>query len=452
MVGQKRSRSSRQGSLSLPLPSRKNAAGAVALDPVDDACSEDQKKLFKVDPCFALIAEGKEDHVITLNVGGSTICTLHSTLVSSPSNFIQWIENNFKDFDVDDAGRPFFDRDPVVFNHILNFFRGYGMPEDTDVYPFLAEDAKFYGVEKLMKALGCFSLGKEWKFLPGPGVHPDRKEFSTTSILGICGPHLLPTLETHHFISFSLEKVGTVEVGVIAANNIKEHLMLVEQDQAVGYRSTGELLCKIGADVQYDTSQLGVADKVTVRVEFVKEEGFEESPTSDGKLRRGPRGKGKGSSSSNSSEMPKPVFSSIPSTPLRIASSNTTPNTDGAPLAMLSEIFSDDRVETSISHSRSILPSIVGQTSHQRTYDASIRSVTAPSGLLHSASSASFTRGVGSAVTTLGRYSAKITLETGMQKCDVNWPAPVPPLCFAASMCGSSCVSIIKSSPPLSSF
>lgn len=432
----KRSRSSSpQRSTSHSLPSL--PAAAVSSSPLDEATSKDEKELLQVAPSSSSGTISLGDFVVTLNVGGSFISALCSTLLSSPSYFIQWINNKFEDFDKDDKGQPFIDRDPIVFTHILNFFRGYGLPDDTNVYPFLAEDAKFYGVELLMKALCCRSLDHQWKFLRGPGVGPEGKEFSTVNILGVCGTEPLSVPKEDHYICFHLERVGTVEVGVIAAENFKENLMLTGQDQAIGYRSTGELLYKLGSDVQYDSSLLMSADKVTIRVQFVQEEDPINSP-SVVELSHDEHHAEKNASSSGA-ELARDVFSPILTAPSARAptavdlNSFVTPSED-----LVSPSTADDRdSSTSSSHDSNAIK----DSAHTHCLKTS-------SSRFSLFSSTSETCSMSLPMLAPQRYKANITFETGARKCTVEWPAPVPPLCFAASMNGSSSSVVITSSSP----
>lgn len=434
MGGIKRSRSTRPGSTSPSLCPPREISVPAACSSSDNCKIKEERKVIQQVPGSSFSILAKRDQVITLNIGGTGICTLRSTLLSSPSNFAQWIEDDFKEFDRDNAGRPFFDRDPMIFNHILNYFRGYGMPDDTNVYPFLAEDAQFYGVEKMMNALGCSPLDKKWKFLRGPGVGPDGKEFSTVSMLGICGTEPLSMLGKH-FMTFSLEKTGSVEVGVVAADNIKENLMLVEQDQAIGYRSTGELLYKVGGDVQYDNSQLGISDKVTVRVEFV-EEFPATSPASGGKQRHGvPRSESNGRMTHSESQA-------------MVSLMTTRPPSMQGPTG--SEPHSDDTSSMDVGFGN-ITEDSSGTTGCEgvpngRHKACDIRSLIASS-KRHYSSGSLLTGSTSYQDVAPARYSAIITLEVGSRSCAVDWPAPVPPLCFAVSMNGSSSVLITQSSP-----
>lgn len=208
-----------------------------------------------------------QDRVVTLNVGGKRFKTLSSTLRGSPSHFRNWATNDFKEFSRDADGVPFIDRDPCSFGHILNFFRGYGLPEDTEIYPLLAEDAVFYNVTPLLKAVGAIKT--PWRFLPGPGVSRGGLEFNTSSILGICGTEPLSSDGSGHHISFRLEKAEIVEVGVVGGDTpVQEDAMLTKQQRFIALRNTGELLQRVGADVLYGQVGSRIVDAVTVSVHF----------------------------------------------------------------------------------------------------------------------------------------------------------------------------------------
>lgn len=210
--------------------------------------------------------DAPSDGVIALNIGGSVITTLRSTLLSAPSNFRDWLTNDFNGFPRDASGRPFFDRDPNAFTHVLNYMRGYGLPDDTEAFPFLAEDAVYYQVHQLMKDLGVSTSG--WHFLPGPGVSSSGLEFSTCSILGVCGTEPLSPLDHEHFITIRFEKAEKVEVGVVAGTSIREDATLSQQDRAIAYRNTGEILTKLSDEVRYRDSGMPRGETITVRVIF----------------------------------------------------------------------------------------------------------------------------------------------------------------------------------------
>eukprot|EP00796_Vickermania_ingenoplastis_P008351 gene8351-5850_t len=318
------------------------------------------------------------DGLITLNIGGVPITTLKSTLLRTPSNLQTWVRNDFEAVPRDRRGRPFFDRDPTTFRHLLNFLRGYGLPEDTDAFPFLVEDAAYYGIAALTAQLAP----GPWRFLPGPGVSPSGTQFSTTTILGICGEAPLSEHE-EHFISFRFEKADLVEVGVVSGHSIRENEMLSLQDQAVGFRNTGELLKKLGEDVLYDHNSMSKGDSATVRVFFERaSEGLEVRGSVVG-----PTGRRHLS---------------------RVSDEAETEAEAGAPVGL----------PTASNHHDEAFSSMTDAT------------VTTP-------------RPASDAV-----LSASITFESGERSSTVVWPAPVPPLYFAVSMCGVSAVLITGSSAP----
>lgn len=312
------------------------------------------------------------DKVLQLNFGGTIITALRSTLMSSPSNFEQWIREDFDGFPRDSKGIPFFERDPIVFKHILNFLRGYGLPEETDIYPFLAEDAEYFNLKEIMNIIG--PQKGSLKFLPGPGVSPDGKEFTTKAIVGICGAKAIYPDEKERFVTFFLEKAAMVEVGVVAADNVVRNTMLSSQSRSISLRSTGEVMIKLSEEVLQDATELSRGDSITVRLSFSKVPNKEDVAPAD-------------------SEMPN-------------RNSEELSNLEFVPASRLSKFLELTHVDIS---------SMLANLS------------TSPAG---------------------SSYSATIIFETGDRKITVEWPAPVPPLFFAASLKGLSFVSIMKSSEP----
>ncbi|CAM39602.2 conserved hypothetical protein [Leishmania braziliensis MHOM/BR/75/M2904] len=130
--------------------------------PVDEAATRDTARC-------ALEAKDAAatplDRVVVLNVGGTKITTLHSTLCSSPSLLAQWAEDNFQEFPRDLQGHPFLDRDPENFVHILNYLRGYGLPNKADDLVVVAKNAKLYQLESLKPEIGLQPQSK-WRLTP----------------------------------------------------------------------------------------------------------------------------------------------------------------------------------------------------------------------------------------------------------------------------------------------
>ena len=85
--------------------------------------------------------------VVSLNVGGTVFETRASTLRSVPGSFLAAMFSGRYTVDCDGQGRPFIDRDPAVFAHILSWLRDPSAPLDlpTGDAVFLHE-LHYYGL------------------------------------------------------------------------------------------------------------------------------------------------------------------------------------------------------------------------------------------------------------------------------------------------------------------
>lgn len=343
-----------------------------------------------------------EDFIVTINVGGTIFRTVATTLLQSPSLFHNWIAEDFSGFPRDAKGVPFLDRDPTTFRHILNYFRGYGLPEDPECYPFLAEDAVYFNCTNLMKAMGV--CPPVLRFLPGPGVSPDGLSFSTEQVLGLCGSEPLSFRERDHFIEFRYEKAEMVEVGVVAAHNVRHDAMLSGQERSISIRNTGVLMKKIGDDLINESAKpVARPETVIVSLHFARE------------LEGGP-GAGKD----------KPSGEGVGLVPASALPSSTA-ETNTAVI----------RAPTSSSTSSGTTTNTSGGAPGTSTEAADGSVFTPPPSPLPVAAS-----GPGSG------YAAFLTFQIGDTKTTTVWPAPVPPLYFAASIRGASSVIITSSSAP----
>ncbi|KPI89117.1 hypothetical protein ABL78_1761 [Leptomonas seymouri] len=209
----------------------------------------------------------KNDRVIVLNVGGTNITTLQSTLCSSPSLLAEWAKDDFRQFPRDSQGHPFLDRDPNIFAYIVNYLRGYGLPNKADDLVVVAEDAELYQLEALKREIGL-DPPSMWRFTPGPGVRDDGVEFSTSDILDLCGTEPLST-DLVHTIVFRIDKCELVSVGVVAFQDVQLDMQIRRQKNSVCYCNTGEFVRFWSTDALYDQGVLYKSqDEITMRLQF----------------------------------------------------------------------------------------------------------------------------------------------------------------------------------------
>ncbi|RNF25552.1 uncharacterized protein Tco025E_02160 [Trypanosoma conorhini] len=213
----------------------------------------------------SLVPSAPRDTRVCVNVGGSCITTLASTLCAEPSLLSEWVNSNFAGLPRDAKGNPFVDRDPENFRHIVNYLRGYELPNATEKVVFLAEDAEFYRIEKLRALI---DPPARWRFVSGPGVSQDSMHFSTQNILGICGKEPLPARGRSVFV-LRVDKCELVTVGLIGTDSPLENEPLQGQPRSIAYCNTGELVQCFDDEKTY-VSGTGFKshDLVTVRVAF----------------------------------------------------------------------------------------------------------------------------------------------------------------------------------------
>jgi hypothetical protein len=93
------------------------------------------------------------DEVIKLNVGGDKFTTSKQTLRSIPETFFTSLLSGRIPLLRDGDGSIFIDRDPKLFQVILNFLRTKELDtRDVDLR-LLRLEAEFYGVQPLVKRL-----------------------------------------------------------------------------------------------------------------------------------------------------------------------------------------------------------------------------------------------------------------------------------------------------------
>jgi hypothetical protein len=93
-----------------------------------------------------------------LNIGGQVYHTTRSTLTRFTDSILARMLPNMIQYGSvakDPQGNFFFDRDGVVFRHILNFLRTgkLSLPENFEEFQLLIEEAQFYGLSELVEAV-----------------------------------------------------------------------------------------------------------------------------------------------------------------------------------------------------------------------------------------------------------------------------------------------------------
>ena len=142
--------------------------------------------------------------VITLNVGGQRISTTRQTLLSIPETFFTSLISGRIPSLRDNTGAVFIDRDPVLFNIILNFLRTRQTPVvDETTLDALRHESEFYGITPLSVRLDL--------------VHQQLKK-------DVCGGvlfqgHLKCTKDREVSSSPGLESKGDAVIQIVAHHN-----------------------------------------------------------------------------------------------------------------------------------------------------------------------------------------------------------------------------------------
>jgi len=93
------------------------------------------------------------DEIVSLNVGGTIYSTTKSTLLKYPGTLFSTLFESVNS-SKDEAGNYFLDRDGFSFSCILNYLRTGQFPElSRNELIDLREEAEFYGISPLVKAL-----------------------------------------------------------------------------------------------------------------------------------------------------------------------------------------------------------------------------------------------------------------------------------------------------------
>ncbi|CAD2218997.1 hypothetical protein AGDE_12820 [Angomonas deanei] len=252
----------------MPPKKRGRTSTGSASSPVKKAnVAERKNEIKKLDAREALANMEDEMTLVKLNVGGTVVTSLASTLLPSNSLLSKWTQDNFSDFPRDADGNPFIDRDPNNFKHILNYFRGYGIPSDATALVCMAEDAEYFGIDELLRAIGAFSPPM-WKFNLGPGVKDNQLVCCTSAILNLCGTVPLSTKQSHS-IGFRIVRCDVVNIGVVGVEAVKYDERLESQQYSVAYDNSGNITCSFGEERTFvSANSFKKEDQLTIEVSF----------------------------------------------------------------------------------------------------------------------------------------------------------------------------------------
>jgi len=93
--------------------------------------------------------------MLVLNVGGHFFTTTRDTLVKNHNTMLSKMFSGKFKLTLDDAGRPFIDRDGTHFRTILNFLRSgkYVSPSDPIVVQDILVEADYYQIKELSQII-----------------------------------------------------------------------------------------------------------------------------------------------------------------------------------------------------------------------------------------------------------------------------------------------------------
>lgn len=102
--------------------------------------------------------ESRKDRII-LNVGGKRFEPYQSTLRNQPDMPLAWITNNKEKLDYDpETGELFFDRHPMVFTQILNYFQTGKLHCPRGMCgPCFQDELTFWGIHEQQMESCCWS-------------------------------------------------------------------------------------------------------------------------------------------------------------------------------------------------------------------------------------------------------------------------------------------------------
>jgi hypothetical protein len=202
---------------------------------------------------------------VKINVGGFVFRTSTSVLAREPSRLYDLAKTNFSGLPTDSDGNPFIDRDPCNFRHILNYLRGYQVPQLAEDLIFLADDAEYFGLEQLLRLIGIRQTS-HWSFLPGPGISSNGRELTSTSVTALCGTDYFST--GSHSITFKIEKCEMIGVGLVTRDFTPSQSSTLARSSCCCYFNTGEVLNFINDQFTASENRFKDGDSVTVSADF----------------------------------------------------------------------------------------------------------------------------------------------------------------------------------------
>lgn len=180
---------------------------------------------------------------ITLNVGGTIFQTTVDTLLSEPSFLMDECIEKFPRSARDSQGRPFFDRDPAAFRHILCYLRGYPLRLFPNEVALLSQEADYFGIYGLRVMTGSVASVTSPTFCSGAGVSVDGKVAQSSRLTSMVGMPLRPNESVG--VTFRLEKTTRMCIGLVP-EDIPLDKDIFALPHSVVYSSDGHVCCALG--------------------------------------------------------------------------------------------------------------------------------------------------------------------------------------------------------------
>ena len=180
---------------------------------------------------------------IALNVGGTIFETTANTLLSEPSYLMDECVEGFSRSPRDSQGRPFIDRDPAAFRHVLCYLRGYPLRLFPHENALLSQEADFFGIHGLRVLTGSVASVNNLTFCLGAGVSADGKVAQSSRLTSMVGRPLQANESVG--VTFRLEKTTRMCVGLVP-EDIPLDKDIFALPHSVVYSSDGHVCCALG--------------------------------------------------------------------------------------------------------------------------------------------------------------------------------------------------------------